>query len=465
MLTLLLIGMLTLVSNIQPAKTSSTTIIVPDDYPTIQEAIGAASWGDTIYVKAGTYYENVVVDRPVSLVGENKYTTIIDGMTHSNCLWIGENNVSVSGFTIQNSANTTFGIETEGNNSSIENNIFRNDSACIGLFHSSYNTISGNMMVNSSVGCAVNSGGTFSQAYFNNFSCNIIEVENLGIWFYGHCNYSVVSGNSIINCSTGVEIRGHDGNIKLYHNTFINNTAQVTVYTDGCTNLWDDGYPSGGNYWSDYVGLDSYSGPNQDLTGSDGIGDTPYVIDSWNQDNYPFISPATQPNIAIKVVATSKAGCLPMPTVGQGYNVNVTATLANWDYYPQTFNVTLYSNATLIEKKEVTIGGYTALTVPFTWNTTGFAKGNYTISVNATLVPDETDIADNTLADGEILITIPGDINGDQYVNAKDAVLLGAAFNSNQGQSSFNPNADINDDSWCNAKDAVILGMHFNEHW
>ena len=55
-------------------------------------------------------------------------------------------------------------------------------------------------------------------------------------------------------------------------------------------NIWDDDYPSGGNYWSDYTGVDEYSGPYQNETGSDGIGDTPYVIDENNQDNYPFMS-------------------------------------------------------------------------------------------------------------------------------------------------------------------------------
>ena len=57
------------------------------------------------------------------------------------------------------------------------------------------------------------------------------------------------------------------------------------------SNTWDNGYPSGGNYWSDYTGNDSFSGPNQDLPGSDGIGDTPYNITGYtpnDQDRYPL---------------------------------------------------------------------------------------------------------------------------------------------------------------------------------
>ncbi|MCZ2809141.1 MAG: pectinesterase family protein, partial [Candidatus Bathyarchaeota archaeon] len=58
---------------------SSSTILVPDNYATIQEAINNANEGDTIFVRAGTYYEHVVVDKALSLVGENKHNTIIDG--------------------------------------------------------------------------------------------------------------------------------------------------------------------------------------------------------------------------------------------------------------------------------------------------------------------------------------------------------------------------------------------------
>lgn len=70
MLTLLLTGMLTLAFNIQPAKSEPITIIVPDDYPTIQEAVNAATPGDIVYVYGPYYYqENVIVEKSVSLIG------------------------------------------------------------------------------------------------------------------------------------------------------------------------------------------------------------------------------------------------------------------------------------------------------------------------------------------------------------------------------------------------------------
>lgn len=79
MLTLLLIGMLTLVFRIKMATAEPGLIIVPDHYPTIQQALSAANWWDTIYVRAGTYPGNIWVSIPIYLVGESAQNTIIDG--------------------------------------------------------------------------------------------------------------------------------------------------------------------------------------------------------------------------------------------------------------------------------------------------------------------------------------------------------------------------------------------------
>ncbi len=60
---------------------SSMSIIVPDDYPTIQAAIGNATPGSTIHVRNGIYNELIVIDKPITLVGENREDTIINGHT------------------------------------------------------------------------------------------------------------------------------------------------------------------------------------------------------------------------------------------------------------------------------------------------------------------------------------------------------------------------------------------------
>ncbi|MHA1962570.1 MAG: NosD domain-containing protein, partial [Candidatus Thorarchaeota archaeon] len=75
---------------------------------------------------------------------------------------------------------------------------------------------------------------------------------------------------------------------RVYHNTIVGNTDQADDDMD--TNQWDDGYPSGGNYWSDYAGNDQLSGPLQNVVGRDGIGDSPYMIDFNSWDRYPLMS-------------------------------------------------------------------------------------------------------------------------------------------------------------------------------
>jgi len=116
-------------------------------------------------------------------------------------------------------------------------------------------------------------------------SSNIIAESNItnnwrGISLSSSSN-NTVSGNSITNNGYGIKLFDSSGNT-IHHNNFINNTNYQASATMGSYNtIWDDGYPSGGNYWSDYNGTDA---------NHDGIGDTPYVIDANNKDNYPLMS-------------------------------------------------------------------------------------------------------------------------------------------------------------------------------
>jgi len=116
----------------------------------------------------------------------------------------------------------------------------------------------------------------------NNIASNVYGIT------LGHSNYNIISGNNITdNNGYGVGLAYSSNNI-IYHNN-IDNTEQVYSYVS--TNVWDDGYPSGGNYWSNYTDVDLYYGPYQNQTGSDDIWDHPFIINENNTDRYSLVNP------------------------------------------------------------------------------------------------------------------------------------------------------------------------------
>lgn len=126
------------------------------------------------------------------------------------------------------------------------------------------------------------------------FNCAGIIVQNLTLSGHNQAIVLVGTSNSTIKNNN---INWNDHGIRLYvssynaiyHNNFASNTKHVS--SEGSANIWDDGYPSGGNYWSGYEEADEYSGPDQDQLGSDGIGDYPKLIDVFNEDRFPLMGP------------------------------------------------------------------------------------------------------------------------------------------------------------------------------
>ena len=116
---------------------------------------------------------------------------------------------------------------------------------------------------------------------------NTLTDNEYGIYLYKYV--ANVHNNQIISNNHGLYIyHPHGGDKYIYHNNFIDNVIQATGDYWGV--YWNLSYSEGGNYWSDYTGIDMFSGPNQDEPGSDGIGDSPYVF-SVTQDNYPLMEP------------------------------------------------------------------------------------------------------------------------------------------------------------------------------
>ncbi|MCI4330699.1 MAG: right-handed parallel beta-helix repeat-containing protein [Thermoplasmata archaeon] len=84
---------------------------------------------------------------------------------------------------------------------------------------------------------------------------------------------------------------GSDSGIGIYHNNFVSDSAWSLLPAATSFVSWDSGYPGGGNFWSNHTGPDAMRGPGQNHSGSDGIVDTPVVMDLTNIDRYPLASP------------------------------------------------------------------------------------------------------------------------------------------------------------------------------
>jgi parallel beta-helix repeat protein len=371
-LSILLVFILSFPFSVKLAK--AETIVVPDDYTTIQAAIDAALPGDTVFVRKGIYRENLFIGKALSLVGEDWQHTIIDGGGRGHVVYIKADNVKISGFTIKNSSSEypysgiyldeSHGCHVYGNNitamyygiriyNSSGNHIYQNyisrvyssDSSVMGIevAWSQNNTISNNYLFKVGIKLVESQN-------------NIIEKNTLQGWGYvidvrNNSNYNMLISNNITESSRGFYIYSSVGNwlkknkieadegIRLWE---ANNTIMTendfyatsyssyalvmynshycifyhnNVFSGGVSgnlasligNVWDNGYPSGGNYWiNQWSKSDYYSGPNQDQPGSDGIVDTPYDLGDGNKDRYPFMNPYREPCFEISASPQSQ---------------------------------------------------------------------------------------------------------------------------------------------------------------
>ena len=492
-------------------------ITVPDDYSTIQEAINAASPGDTVCVKAGTYYENPVVNKTLSLVGENAANTTIDGANFSGgnveVIYIDASWVNLTGFTIRNSAPYRYGgiyLDNASYCNIFGNNITHNDvGVCLGpstaASHSNSNRIAGNNITNNGIGVKLGNGvgsAKDNNVVGNNItnnakgiylwlsSGNSIVGNNIraneyeGIFFY-YSSFNSVVGNDIANNSEGIYLgyrsshnsvvannitaNSMDGvfgggyevfNNVFYHDNFVGNKQQANIKFDVSNgiwwgNVWDDDYPSGGNYWSDYNGTDE---------NNDGVGDTPYAIAENNTDNYPLMNPWAPPDIAVRDLSASKT------IIGQGHTGTVNVTLENQGQKIEAFNFTVFTNSTFAYSESIVLAMINQ-TLSFIWNTTGFAYGNYTINAYVEPLLEETEISNNNFTSAvPVHVGVPGDVSGpivgayDKTVNMRDIYYVILHFNTDPSSLNWKPNADVNDDGTVNMRDVQIAILNFNQH-
>jgi nitrous oxidase accessory protein len=508
--------------------------IVPNNFPTIQEAINNASDGDTIFVFNGTYYENVVVNKSVSIIGESRGGTVVDGNNSTTpVMWVKTGNISISelcfrnasgggqGILVQDSLNvaithclvhsTTFGINVQGcsnttisdnaltdnyghgleldwsNNLYVINNfISDNSNEGIYVYDCQNCSVEGNVVSgNHWSGVLIQSGsnnllrhntvtgngpvggiwlfdGTTGNLITSNIMLNNSRGIYIGFWtdYYPGPHENLVIGNNFTGNNVGIDVEYAADNV-INHNKIVGNIVQARANV-GYGNTWDDGYPSGGNSWSDYNGTDLFSGPYQNETGSDMIGDTQYNIEVNNTDSYPLMNA----DIVVTNLTTSKT------RIARGHCGIINVSFEERGDYVYSFNLTVLANSTLIYSKHI-MSTEVNSTFSFTWNTTGFAYGNYTIRANAEPLLGELDTTNNDLnCSVPVHVGVLGDCTGmiqgvpDGVVNMRDIQFDILLFNVKPGDpyGRWRPLADINEDNVINMRDVQIQILNFGKY-
>jgi hypothetical protein len=171
------------------------------------------------------------------------------------------------------------------------------------------------------------------------------------------------------------------------------------------------------------------------------------------------IDPPDPPPTGLNVIAHA----FPSKTVvGQGYNLYLNLTTTNEGSSAGAFYVASYANTTQVAKRTLAVSIGSSTTISVVWNTTGFAYGNYSIYAYAWPIPEQMNV-NETSVDGWVIVTIPGDLNGDFTIDIRDAILAASAFNSKPNNPNWNPNADLNEDNAVDIYDATIVANHFGQ--
>ena len=351
-----------------------------------------------------TDVDGIVVERDNIVVDGAGYTFQGTGVyPYKGIDLTGRSNVIIKTMNIKGFSK---GIEVKGftvlgggTNNVIQTNNITNNRYGIYLGRASNNKISGNNIINNSYGVFFDYSVKNNTVYGNNITNNELGIclDGYISATYKECpeNNTIYENNIADNTEAGVKLLGLD-NI-FYHNNFLSNTIVIgSEFSSGGTNdpelsknILDNGYPSGGNYWSDYEGTDDFRGPFQNELGSDGIGDTPYSIDAGNQDRHPLMNPWTSLISANAVSGKVSEADGVTPIVGaivealQQGDLVVSSTTADAN---GNYSLPLTEGAYKVRASAV---GYITATKPVVNITTGTTTANFNLTEGQTLVFDE----------------------------------------------------------------------------
>lgn len=258
------------------------------DYTSVQQAIDDAPQGHTIYLSPGHYNKSIIIDKPLSIIGQNADTTIIDGKNSGNVIKIiGSGNVTLSGLTLVNSGDSTdsydydAGLNVNCDNNNFENLIIKDNNVGIHSYSSSNNKYESVIIYNNSYYGMYLYGNSDNNEINNCVFYNTSESIGYALRIK-NSNYNIITNTYFGWNARGLYLCCSAKNNIVYHNTFENNGDFNA--RDDVGNQWHKDENIGGNYWGDYDGADE---------DDDGFGDTPYHLSSANsrQDSYPLMQP------------------------------------------------------------------------------------------------------------------------------------------------------------------------------
>jgi parallel beta-helix repeat protein len=336
---------------VRPIKAQSQSIITINADGTVTPSTAPIQQAGNTYTLTSDINGSITVKRSnMTLDGNGQTLQGNEELTIS-----GVSNVTVKNLEVVGTFLAEFGIE---------------------LSHTSNVTVANNTIMDIRSDLAMNGGGLWTGIRVYGGSSNIITgnnlVNNLMGMDFGNTSNNLIIGNSITGGNPsdyyepGGILFGYASNNTVYHNNF-NIKIGGQAMDSGSVNVWDNGYPFGGNYWSDY----QTRYPNAKQINDSGVGDTPYVIDANNTDRYPLMKPFTG---AFYTLQTTPPEVTVRSPLNQTYNSSSV---------PLTFSVDVLSPVKAVNWTGYSLDGEPNVTVTGNTTLTGLSSGLHNITVYA----------------------------------------------------------------------------------